>query len=97
MGFPLQECWSRLLFPTPGDLPHPGIEPASLALAGRFVTTVPLGKPIYFYCPHENMSIVKYPTFIHFLSYKLSSFSNSSNSEKSISFKVKIEDSTNDF
>ena len=43
------------------------------------------------------MSIVKYPTFIHFLSYKLSSFSNSSNSEKSISFKVKIEDSTNDF
>ena len=96
MGFPLQECWSTLPFPTPGDLPHPRIEPASLALASRFVTTVPLGKPIYFYCPHENMSIVKYPTFIHFLSYKRSIFSISSNSEKYISFKVKIED-TNDF
>ena len=27
MGFPRQECWSRLPFPTPGDLPNPGIEP----------------------------------------------------------------------
>ena len=43
------------------------------------------------------MSIVKYPTFIHFLSYKHSIFSISSNSEKYISFKVKIEDNTNDF
>ena len=34
---------------TPGDLPDPGIEPmsfASAALAGRFFTTEPLGKPI---------------------------------------------------
>ena len=31
MGFPRQEYWSGLLFPTPGDLPDPGIEPASLA------------------------------------------------------------------
>ena len=44
MGFPRQEYWSRLLFPPPGDLPDPGIEPASLispALAGRFFPTVP--------------------------------------------------------
>ena len=37
-----QEYWSWLSFPTPGDLPDPGIEPASLAsssLAGRFFTT----------------------------------------------------------
>ena len=42
MGFPRQEYWSGLSFPTPGDLPHPGIKPMSLespALAGRFFTT----------------------------------------------------------
>ena len=39
--------WSGLPFPTPGDLPDPGIKamcPASLALAGRFFTTAPPGK-----------------------------------------------------
>ena len=30
MGFPRQEYWSRLPCPSPGDLPNPGIEPASL-------------------------------------------------------------------
>ena len=48
MDFSRQECWSRLPFPTPGDLPEPGIESASLAspvLAGRFFPTVPPGKP----------------------------------------------------
>ena len=48
MGFPRQECWSGLPFPTPGDLPAPGIKPASLAppaLADVFFTTVPPGKP----------------------------------------------------
>ena len=42
MGFPRQEYWSELPFPSPGALPDPGIEPASLmspALAGRFLTT----------------------------------------------------------
>ena len=42
MGFPRQEYWSGLTFPPPGDLPGPGIEPASLtspALAGGFFTT----------------------------------------------------------
>ena len=38
-GFPRQECWSELPFPPPGDLPYPGIKPASPALAGRFFTT----------------------------------------------------------
>ena len=39
MGFSRQEYWSGLLFPPPGNLPDPGIQPASLAspaLAGRF-------------------------------------------------------------
>ena len=39
MGFSRQESWSGLPFPTPGDLPEPGIEPTCLALAGRFFTT----------------------------------------------------------
>ena len=33
MGFPRQEYWSGLPFPCPGDLPDPGIEPVSRALA----------------------------------------------------------------
>ena len=46
MGFPRQE-WSGLPFPSPGDLPDLGTErvsPASLALAGCFLNTVPPGK-----------------------------------------------------
>ena len=42
MGFSRQEYWSGLPCPPPGDLPHPGIKPASLtspALAGGFSTT----------------------------------------------------------
>ena len=38
-----QEYWSGLPFPPSGDLPDPGIEPTSPALAGRFFTTAPLG------------------------------------------------------
>ena len=38
MGFSKQEYWSGLLCPLPGDLPNPGIEPGSPALAGRFFT-----------------------------------------------------------
>ena len=45
MVFSRQECWSGLPFPYPGDLPDPGIEPVSPALAGGFFTTEPPGKP----------------------------------------------------
>ena len=48
MWFPRQESWSELPFPSPGDLPNPGIQPTSPALAGRFFTTEPLGKPKIF-------------------------------------------------
>ena len=34
MGFSRQEHWSGLPFPSPGDRPYSGIEPASPALAG---------------------------------------------------------------
>ena len=49
MGFPRQEYWSGLPFPSSGDLLDPGIEPmspASPTLAGRFFTTEPPGKPL---------------------------------------------------
>ena len=45
MGFSRQECWSGLPFPSPGDLPDPGIKPASPVLSSRFFTTEPPGKP----------------------------------------------------
>ena len=46
MGFPRQEYWSGLPFPPPGNLPNPGVEPKSPALAGRFFTTEPPGKTL---------------------------------------------------
>jgi len=50
LGFSKQEYWIGLPFPLPGNLPDLGIElvsPASLALAGRFFTTEPSGKPLF--------------------------------------------------
>ena len=44
MGFLRQEYWSGLPFPSPGDLPNPGIEHMSPALTGEFFTTELLGK-----------------------------------------------------
>ena len=56
MGFPRQEYWSRLLFPSPGDCPRPDIEPMPPTLAGRFFTTEPSGKPTmeYYLVIKEN-------------------------------------------
>ena len=45
MGFSRQESWSGWPLPSPGDLPNPGVESAFPALAGRFFTTEPPGKP----------------------------------------------------
>ena len=61
MEFSSQEYWSRLPFPTPGDLPDPGIKPTSHvspALAGGFFTTLPPGKSIAL------------PKVLHFLQIK---------------------------
>ena len=44
MGFPRQEYWSGLPFPSSGDLPDSAIECMSPALAGRFFATMPPGK-----------------------------------------------------
>ena len=54
LGFSSQEYWNGLLFPSPGDLPDLKIEPASLALAGRFFTTETPGK-----APFQDLRLSK--------------------------------------
>ena len=45
MGFPRQEYWSGLPFPSPGDLLNPGIKPRSPALQADALPSEPPGKP----------------------------------------------------
>ena len=44
MGFSRQECWSGLPFPSPGDLPDPGIEPGSPTLQADALLSEPPGR-----------------------------------------------------
>ena len=44
MGFSRQEYWTGLPFPSPGDLPDPGIEPGSPALEANGLTSEPPGR-----------------------------------------------------
>ena len=44
MEFTRQEYWNRLPFPSPGDLPNPGIEPGSPTLQADSLLSEPLGK-----------------------------------------------------
>ena len=65
MKFSRQEYWSGLPCPPPGDLPVPGMEPASpasLALTGGFFTTVPPGKPIWRLVNSNSLLIFFYDT-----------------------------------
>ena len=50
MEFSRPEYWSEELFPSPGDLPNPGIEPRSSALQADSLLAEPQGKP---YLPHK--------------------------------------------
>ena len=68
-GFSRQEYWSGLSFPPPGDLPDPGSKPTSLAspaLAGRFFTTVPPGKPMC-EAPFVHIGICKWWFWVNLL------------------------------
>ena len=48
--FPRREYWSRLPFPPAGDLPNPGVELASPALACGLFTTKHKGRPLFYIC-----------------------------------------------
>ena len=74
MGFPRQEYWNALPFPSPGDLPNPGIKPTSPALAGRFFTAESPGKPkmslsifsLQVSLPEDPISLLLVPSSSHF-------------------------------
>ena len=59
MGFSRQEYWSGLPFPSPGDLPNPGIEPRSLTLQVDALTSEPPGKPV---AKLSHVYLVHYPS-----------------------------------
>ena len=46
-GFPRQECGSGSPFPSPEELPNPGVRLMSSTLAGGFFTSEPPGKPLH--------------------------------------------------
>ena len=56
--FSRQEYWSGLPFPSPRDLPDPGIEPGSPTLAGGFFTTVPPDQGSHLGSLHWDLSIL---------------------------------------
>ena len=45
MGFSRQEYWNGLPFPSPGNLPYPGVKPGSPALEADSLPSEPPGKP----------------------------------------------------
>ena len=56
MEFSRQDYWSGLPFPSPGDLPDPGIEPGSPTLQADALPSEPPEKP---YSSHRSMTILK--------------------------------------
>ena len=73
MGFSRQEYWSGLPFPSPGDLPDPGIEPESPVLRADALPSEPPGKHYYlthYYPPNTifgmGLLLYFYPT-VHFV------------------------------
>ena len=77
MGFSKQEYWCGLPFPSPGDLPNPGIAPtslASLALAGRFFTPSAMWEAHFYFlyvsliCP---ISFLLFPSDILHILFQL--------------------------
>ena len=59
MGFPRQEYWSGLPFPSPGDVPNPGTEPASPVLQVDSSLSEPPEKPNLFLSVSNSLFIQK--------------------------------------
>ena len=64
-GFSRQESWSGLPFPSPGDLPNPGIEPRSPTLQADALTSEPPGKHNQI-CKWDQITTLLYFTFCSF-------------------------------
>ena len=95
MEFSRQEYWSKLPFPSPGDLPNPRIEPASQvspALTTVFFTTVPPRKPSLPHRPQHFPSsspallqkTIFYPSSLFLISPSWSFHSSSKSSQPAI-------------
>ena len=57
MRFSREECWSGLPFPSPGDLPDPGIKPRSPALQADALPSEPPGKP--WHSPRTQLKLIR--------------------------------------
>ena len=73
MGFSRQEYWSGLSYPPPGDLPEPGIKPASHALAGGFFTINT--NAIVLYIAYFSYSLYLYSLQCDFAAFHIKSLS----------------------
>ena len=74
MGFSRQEYWSGLPFPSPGDLPDPGIEPRSPALKADSLATEQQGKPLVYIFTQVKFKKSKIETFYLFSSTKFNAY-----------------------
>ena len=61
MEFSRSEHWSGQPFPSPGDIPNPGIEPRSPALQADSLPDEPQGKPQKYTGPRLKMSVLLSP------------------------------------
>ena len=66
MGFSRQEFWSGLLFPSPGDLPNPGVKPGSPALQADALPSQPPGKPPSSICVQKCFLSILYMSQVLF-------------------------------
>ena len=71
MGFSRQEYWSGLLFPSPGDLPNPGIEPGSPTLEADALTSEPPGMYGIIVAIKSKWLIIPFSIFVALLIFQM--------------------------
>ena len=69
LEFSRQEYWSGLPFPSPADLPNPGIKPWSPALQADSLPSEPLGKPILSPALNVRITSCREPAYCIFCAY----------------------------
>ena len=67
MGFSRQEYWSGLPFPSPGDLPYPGIKLGSPKLWADSSPFEPPGKPFEGKLAFEDIGLIVLAAIVHIL------------------------------